>query len=119
VLLKDETIIIKAKSTDEKIINAEIRAHFNFSGSDVVLCPIRYKADIKENWRNYIKNKRKETTALLFIVVYRIITDNKADNYIESDGVKQFKNEHLIDSLCNKLIINSKIKVVVPNLVFS
>lgn len=119
VLLKDETIIIKAKSTDEKTINAEIRAHFNFSGSDVVLCPIRYKADIKEELEKLYQNKRKETTALLFIVVYRIITDNKADNYIESDGVKQFKNEHLIDSLCNKLIINSKIKVVVPNLVFS
>lgn len=118
MLLKDETIIIKAKSMDEKTINAEIKAHFDFSGSDVVLCPIRYKVDIKEGLEKVYQNKRKETAALLFIVVYRIVTNNRADYCIESDDIEQFKKEHLIEVLCNRLIISDKVRVVVPNLVF-
>lgn len=114
---KEGRIIIKAKSIDEEIINAEIRAHFNITSSDVLLYPIRYKAESirKELEEIVLENKGKDKS--LFVVVYRIISDKNNDRFVDADSIKQFKNDHLKDCLCNKLIIK-EIDVIVPVIAF-
>lgn len=107
--------IIKAKSIDEEIINAEIRAHFDINDPDVVLCPIRYNVDNIIDELERITNSKRDK--MLFVVVYRIVSDKNNDKYVETGSIKQFKNKHLKDCLCNRLIIK-EVDVVVPILSF-
>ena len=112
----NERVTIKAKSTDEKNIESEIAGYFDIdAGSNIVLRPIRYHVDtIKEELEKTYQNR--EEGKVLVVVIYRIKT-KKNDKCVETDDIKRFKENHLMDCLCNKLIIE-EIDILVPNLVF-
>lgn len=113
---KNERVTIKAKSMDEKNIESEIADYFEIEAdSNIVLRPIRYHVDtIKEELEKTYQNREKDKA--LFVVIYRIIT-NKDNKSVDTDDIKQFKENHLMDFLCNKLMIDV-IDILVPNLVF-
>lgn len=114
---KNQRVAIKAKSTDEKIIKAEIEDYFNIeASSNIELYPIRYKsATIKKELNKAYKSRDKKKN--LFIIIYRIKTNDNNINTIETEDIKQFKEKHMVDFMCNRLVIK-EIDVIVPNLVF-
>lgn len=111
-----ERVTIKAKAMDDKIIEAEIANYFKIdTSSNLVLCPIRYNVDtIKEILEEAYKNREKDKTLLM--VIYHIKTNQKSKD-VETDDIKRFKDNHLMDVLCNRLIIND-IDIIVPSLLF-
>ena len=115
--IKDKKVTIKAKSTDEKIIKAEIDGYFNIeANANIELYPIKYNsATIKKELDNAYKNRDKKK--VLFVIIYRIKTNNNNICTIETEDIKHFKEMYMLDIICNRLVIK-EIDIIVPNLVF-
>lgn len=111
----DDNVVIKAKSIDKEIIEAEIVSYFNITDSSVGLYPIRYNPETLKDDLEKIFNSEKCKT--IFIVVYRVISDIKTANHVEKEIIRDFKECHQMDFLCNKIIIK-EINILVPNLLF-
>lgn len=112
----NEKVTIQAKSIDDNIIRAEIAEYFNITSSDIVLYPIRYNVDtIKEELEKVYQHHEQDK--ILFVVIYRIKTNDLMNKTVETEVINNFKENHIMDIVCNRLIIK-EIDIIVPNLVF-